>query len=105
MYFGHYNGSLLKTYGLITNRERFVVSYNESRGLDFEEIADHDTRSLSPITAYKNPLPPLLRVNSSREHPTPGKRQGMPRAFEQKGQMAVPAGNFCWQMSRPPLPL
>ena len=81
MYFGHYNGSLLKTYGLITNRERFVVSYNESRGLDFEEITDHDTRSLSPITAYKKPFTTLIasQFQPRASHPgqTPGHAPGI----------------------------
>ena len=27
---------------------------------------------------------------------------GMPRAFEKNVQMPGPAGNFCWQMPRPP---
>ena len=46
-----------------------------------------------------------MRVNSSCEHPPPGKPLGIPRVFEKIVQMTSPAGNFCLQMPHPPFVL
>ena len=37
-----------------------------------------------------------------RASPPQGKPPGIPRTFEKIIQMPGPAGNFCWQMPRPP---
>ena len=52
LYFGHYNGSRLEHYGLITNHKQFfgLITNHE---LDFEAITDH---ILCPITYHDKTL-------------------------------------------------
>ena len=49
LYFGHYNGSRLQLYGLITNHEQFFGLIT-NHGLNFETITLHDSKVLTPIT-------------------------------------------------------
>ena len=48
LYFGHYNGSQLQLYGLITNHEKTCLITKNER-LNFEAITDHDKTLYHPV--------------------------------------------------------